>query len=447
MTAPTRSPSEAAGALGNVIADNHGPAFDDPGYPGTDGFGNPITVNAVADIGGNSITGNADGIVYPLRGTPAPPETPHVLVHRPVRLFGDHLRRGHRPGVPAGHHRPDRRLRGHDVRGGAPGAVPLGSVTVSSLLNPTWQLTVPVPSDVTAITATSTIGGQTSRFSACADSAPGPSTAQADGSYRAVTSTGTVLNYNPGTLLGPAPVAHGGAPRAAATRATAATPPVSAAPFVGIASTPDGGGDWLVAADGGVFASGDAGFYGSMGGTALAAPIVGMAATPDGAGYWLVASDGGVFAFGDAPYRGSMAGTPLVAPVVGMASSPSGRGYLLVASDGGVFCFGDAAFHGSQGGEPLAAPVTGIASSSTGGYWLSAADGGVFAFGAPFRGSMGGTPLAGPVIGLSSTPDGGGYWLVGSDGGVFSFGDATFSGAASGSTGGAPVVGVTRTYG
>jgi hypothetical protein len=30
-----------------------------------------------------------------------------------------------------------------------------------------------------------------------------------------------------------------------------------------------------------------------------------MAATPDGGGYWLTAADGGVFTFGDAPYDGS----------------------------------------------------------------------------------------------------------------------------------------------
>ena len=34
-------------------------------------------------------------------------------------------------------------------------------------------------------------------------------------------------------------------------------------------------------------------------------PIVGMAATADGGGYWLVASDGGIFAFGDAGFFGS----------------------------------------------------------------------------------------------------------------------------------------------
>ena len=37
----------------------------------------------------------------------------------------------------------------------------------------------------------------------------------------------------------------------------------------------------------------------------LNAPIVGMATTPDGGGYWLVASDGGVFTFGDAGFYGS----------------------------------------------------------------------------------------------------------------------------------------------
>jgi hypothetical protein len=36
------------------------------------------------------------------------------------------------------------------------------------------------------------------------------------------------------------------------------------------------------------------------------APIVGMAGTPTGKGYWLVAADGGVFAFGDAGYFGNV---------------------------------------------------------------------------------------------------------------------------------------------
>jgi hypothetical protein len=50
-----------------------------------------------------------------------------------------------------------------------------------------------------------------------------------------------------------------------------------------------------------------AAFYGSLGGIQLVAPVTGMAVTSDGAGYWMVAGDGGVFAFGDAPFWGSPA--------------------------------------------------------------------------------------------------------------------------------------------
>jgi hypothetical protein len=88
-----------------------------------------------------------------------------------------------------------------------------------------------------------------------------------------------------------------------------------------MASTPDGKGYWLVASDGGIFAFGDAGFYGSMGGRRLARPVVGMAAPFGGGGYWLVASDGGIFAFGDAAFAGSMGGHPLDAPMVAVGGS------------------------------------------------------------------------------------------------------------------------------
>jgi predicted chitinase len=113
-----------------------------------------------------------------------------------------------------------------------------------------------------------------------------------------------------------------------------------------MAATASGGGYWLVAADGGVFAFGDAGFYGSMGGKPLSQPVVGMAATPSGRGYWLVAGDGGVFSFGDAGFHGSMAGQPLAQGILGMARVPDGSGYWMVAKDGGIFAFGSAHFYG-----------------------------------------------------------------------------------------------------
>ena len=48
-----------------------------------------------------------------------------------------------------------------------------------------------------------------------------------------------------------------------------------------MAATPDSGGYWLAASDGGVFNYGDAGFFGSAGALTLAKPVVGIAATPE----------------------------------------------------------------------------------------------------------------------------------------------------------------------
>jgi hypothetical protein len=217
-----------------------------------------------------------------------------------------------------------------------------------------------------------------------------------------------------------------------------------ASPVVGMANTPSNVGYWLVAGDGGIFAFGDAQFYGSTGAIRLAQSVVGMASTPSGKGYWLVARDGGVFAFGDAKFFGSTGGMRLASPIVGMARTPSGRGYWLVAADGGVFSFGDAAFRGSTGGTRLAQPVVGMASTPSGaGYWLVARDGGIFAFGdAAFRGSTGGIRLASPVVGMDATTSGQGYHLTAADGGVFAFGDAVFGGSTGGTRLVQPVVGM-----
>jgi N-acetylmuramoyl-L-alanine amidase len=249
-----------------------------------------------------------------------------------------------------------------------------------------------------------------------------------------------VLTVLPGMTAGPATAG----PRSVRTAEAAtvngladATGPaprtVISSHLIVASSSGPAGGERLAATDGGVFALGDAAFYGSMGGTPLNRPVVGMAATPDGGGYWLVASDGGIFAFGDAGFYGSMGGSPLNRPVVGMATTIDGRGYWLVASDGGIFAFGDAGFYGSMGGSPLNQPVVGMsATPDGGGYWLVAADGGIFAFGdAGFQGSTGAISLASPMVGMSVDAATGGYRLVAADGGVFCF-DAPFAGSAVG---------------
>jgi hypothetical protein len=226
-----------------------------------------------------------------------------------------------------------------------------------------------------------------------------------------------------------------------------------AEPVVGMAATPSGNGYWLVGSDGGIFAFGDAGFFGSTGGLALAEPVVGMAATPSGNGYWLVGSDGGVFAFGDAGFFGSVGGGSLPSPIVGMTAMPTRRGYWLVAADGATYGFvGEPSTTVPVSTPsvriPLARPIVGTTASPPGGYWKVASDGGIFAYeGAGFFGSTGGLALARPVTGMAATRSGNGYWLVGSDGGIFAFGDAGFFGSTGGMALAKPVVGVTATRG
>ena len=202
--------------------------------------------------------------------------------------------------------------------------------------------------------------------------------------------------------------------------------PSSSPSWIGIASTPDGGGYWVASDNGAVEQFGDATFHGDMVGHALNGPVVGMAVTPNGGGYWLVAGDGGIFTFGNAEFRGSTGSLRLNQPVVGMAPTSDGGGYWLVASDGGIFTFGGAAFEGSMGGQHLNRPIVGMVPTHDGlGYWLVASDGGVFAFGdAAFEGSLGSSSPASPIVNMAPTPDNNGYWLVGQDGTVYGFGDA-----------------------
>jgi hypothetical protein len=267
---------------------------------------------------------------------------------------------------------------------------------------------------------------------------------------------GLTLNASTGTISG-SPTAPGTADFTAevtdgnGTTATSAlsigiaspvvAPTADTLPVVGMASTPNGGGYWLVDSAGDVAPFGSALTHGSLAGVRLNAPITRIVSTPDGGGYWLVGGDGGIFSFGDAGFYGSTGGLTLNAPIVGLAPTADGHGYWLVGADGGVFSFGDAVFRGSMGGVQLNKPVVGIAADgATGGYWLVAADGGIFSFRAPFYGTTAGGPLNSPINGMAVATDGGGYWLVAGDGGIFNYGDAVFRGSMGGTPLNAPVV-------
>jgi hypothetical protein len=219
----------------------------------------------------------------------------------------------------------------------------------------------------------------------------------------------------------------------------------------GIAPTPSGNGYWLVNSFGFPVGFGHASEYAQSGCTASGpgvsgfAPMwTGMTSSATGYGFLIARSDGAVSGCGDGLPAGGLISVKLAAPIVGIASTPDHNGYWLVGADGGVLSFGNASFYGSMGGMPLNAPVVGITAAPDGkGYWLVAADGGVFSFGdAEFAGSMGGSHLNGPVVGAAASPDGKGYWLAASDGGVFSFGSAPFEGSIGGQALNAPVVGI-----
>jgi len=227
-------------------------------------------------------------------------------------------------------------------------------------------------------------------------------------------------------------------------------------PVVGIAPTGDHGGYWLVAADGGVFAFGDAGFYGSIPGLGIAPagtpgnvrrlnePIVAIVPSVDGGGYFMVASDGGVFAFGDARFAGSCPGLypGCVAPVVAVMPDASGNGYWVVTAAGVVRHFGDAAAYGAP--RRRIVPATSAVRTPDGlGYWILFADGAVFPYGdAADFGSLPGGAVGGldPATAISSTSDGGGYWVLSAAGAVYPFGDAPNDGSMAGQHLNAPVI-------
>jgi hypothetical protein len=81
-------------------------------------------------------------------------------------------------------------------------------------------------------------------------------------------------------------------------------------------ATPDGGGYWVLYADGRLSPFGDAGHFGDPAGALGPDRATAVFATTDGGGYWVATAAGSVFNFGDAPADGSMAGTRLNAPVI-----------------------------------------------------------------------------------------------------------------------------------
>jgi hypothetical protein len=120
------------------------------------------------------------------------------------------------------------------------------------------------------------------------------------GGYRMVAGDGGVFTYGDAQYFGSLGSAH-------------------LSSFVtGIADDVSTGGYWIATAAGQIYSFATP-FFGPGSPLSPARPVIGIGATSSGDGYRLVGSDGGLFAFGDARFFGSVGGKPLVAPVVGLS--------------------------------------------------------------------------------------------------------------------------------
>ncbi len=71
----------------------------------------------------------------------------------------------------------------------------------------------------------------------------------------------------------------------------------------------------------------------------LVSPIAGINATSNGRGYWLVAADGGIFTFGNAGFFGSVGGGCMPTDTVALISNKNINGYFIATRDGQVRAF------------------------------------------------------------------------------------------------------------
>jgi hypothetical protein len=295
------------------------------------------------------------------------------------------------------------------------------SPTTTTTTSPTTTTTTTSPTTTTTTSPTTT----TTTTSPTTTTTTSPTTTTTTSPTTTTTTRPTTTTTtSPTTTTTTRPKKSGGA------GSSSSPPPSNTSPGVT-------GGYWLVGSDGGIFNFGSANFDGSAGSLQLQRPVVGITRDPSNSGYWLVASDGGVFAY-NAPFVGSLPGlglhpagsglpNSLNAPIVGMVPSASGLGYYMVSADGGVFAF-NAPFAGSCPGiGGCSGTAVAVAPDASGkGYWLVTNTGNVYSFGdARYLGAPG--AQSSPITSMVRTPDGGGYYVLDGNGQVFAYGDADAS--------------------
>ena len=102
-----------------------------------------------------------------------------------------------------------------------------------------------------------------------------------------------------------------------ATPSTTVNPACKMCRVTAAARTADGGGYWLLYANGAVATFGDATNLGDPIGTVGGSnPATAIFTTSSGGGYWIASATGSVYAYGDAPADGSMSGQHLNGSII-----------------------------------------------------------------------------------------------------------------------------------
>ena len=103
---------------------------------------------------------------------------------------------------------------------------------------------------------------------------------------------------------------------------------------------PSGNGYWLVTNTGNVYTFGDANYFGAPGNTGT--PVTSAVRTPDGGGYWILLANGVVAPTGTQRTSVDPLGLSAVLTRHRRSLESDGAGYWVASANGGVFTLGNA---------------------------------------------------------------------------------------------------------
>jgi len=88
-------------------------------------------------------------------------------------------------------------------------------------------------------------------------------------------------------------------------------------------------------------------------------PVTAAVRTPDGGGYWILFANGSLCSYGDAAYYGGLASgeAPSIDPATSVFTDDGSHGYWIATANGAVYPFGQAPNDGGMSQLAMNAPV------------------------------------------------------------------------------------------